>query len=112
KVSMALLRAIFVTSTWRYLRTSNTPAHFLAEPGQLLGFSQIHSSNRTVLPLVLAASVCQLQIRLIPSRSWIRLCPMARLSPPELVSSALTTQAPLQPRPRSATFSLMPEFAV
>ena len=38
------------------------------EPGRLLGFPRIHSSNRTVMPLVLTASVCQSQIRLIPSR--------------------------------------------
>src|SRR5438477_11688587 len=52
------------------------------------------------MPLVLKASVCQSQIRLIPSRTRMRLCPMARLSPPEFISPALKTQAGLHQRPR------------
>src|SRR5438046_430355 len=47
------------------------------------------------MPLALTASVCQSQIRLILSRSRMRPCPMARLSPPEFISAALTTQAAL-----------------
>src|ERR1041385_9568054 len=82
------------------------------QPLRLPGFPRIHSRNRTVLPLVLAASVCQLQIHLILSPSRIRLCLMARLSPQELVSVVLTTQAALHPRRRSTTFCSMPDFAV
>src|SRR5213075_378512 len=85
---------------------------FLMEPGRLPGFPRIHSRTRTVLPLVLRASVCQSQIRLIPSRSRMRLCPMARLLPPEFISAALKTQAALHSRPRSTTCCSMPDFAV